>query len=166
MSEDIIRLFELIEKKNKENSYLKNKLNFVESENKALKNSPKVAQVYNPNQDEEKLKKKLQEMLKGAKRRAKRKGRECELDLEFLKNLFLKTNGFCPISKVAFNLNNGTVKENNYMRPSIDRINNDRGYTKDNVRIIAWGINQQKNDMNEDLFNFFVERKVFYNINN
>lgn len=43
-------------------------------------------------------------------------------------NLITTTRGFVPAA------------------PSIDRINQDSGYTKDNIRVISWRANHIKND--------------------
>ena len=47
-------------------------------------------------------------------------------------------------------------KERFYSAPSIDRIDSDKPYSLDNIRIISWGMNQFKSDKNEEEVLHFI----------
>lgn len=76
-------------------------------------------------------------MLNAAKLRAKKKGLEFNLTKEDL-----VIPEICPILEVPFVY--GTSKNYDYS-PSLDRIDNSKGYTKDNVWIISNKANRMKN---------------------
>lgn len=87
----------------------------------------------------------------GAKNRAKRWGREYNIDDEFLYNLFLKQNMKCALSGVdlVFGL---TASECRKTTASIDRIDNSKGYTEDNVRWVHKKINLMRLDLTDKEF--------------
>lgn len=49
----------------------------------------------------------------------------------------------CPVLNIPLYLSNGYSRENS---PSIDRIDNSKGYTKDNIQIISFKANRMKSD--------------------
>lgn len=61
----------------------------------------------------------------------------------------------CAISGVPFRLGKVT-KQNNLWAPSPDRIDNTKGYTKDNVQWVLWGINSIKKAQPNDIINEFI----------
>lgn len=76
-------------------------------------------------------------MINDAKIRAKKKGLEFDLNP---KDVIWPTH--CPILGIKLEHNRGTSKDNSY---TIDRIDNTRGYTIDNIQIISRLANQIKN---------------------
>jgi len=76
-------------------------------------------------------------MISNAKRRALEKNLEFTITAEDL-----NIPEFCPILKILFTL--GTKGDYEYT-PSIDRINNNLGYTKENIQIITKKANSMKN---------------------
>lgn len=86
------------------------------------------------------------DVLKTSKQMAKkRKIIDYELDIDFLVDLFEKQNGKCAISGLEMThiAGKGCVPTN----ISIDRIDNDLGYTKQNVQLTCRFINQAKMGM-------------------
>lgn len=73
------------------------------------------------------------------KARAKRLG--LDFDLELSDILFPSV---CPILQIPVFITEGKVTINS---PSCDRVDNSKGYTKDNVRFISYKANQIKLDM-------------------
>lgn len=69
-------------------------------------------------------------MIAGAKWRAKKKNLEFSIVKEDIK---IPTH--CPILGIAIKRNVGSGFHND--SPSLDRIDNTRGYTKDNIRVIS-----------------------------
>jgi hypothetical protein len=79
-------------------------------------------------------------MLKSAQQRAKDKGRVCDITIDDI-----VIPEICPILNVPIQL----VRNSQY-GPSLDRINSDRGYTKDNIIVMSRRANVLKNNMTLD----------------
>ena len=80
-----------------------------------------------------------QRLIKGAKRRSKKGNLEYNLttaDITIPK--------YCPILGLELGFNTGGPGKNS---PALDRIDNTRGYTKDNVAVISHRANQLKSDL-------------------
>ena len=85
--------------------------------------------------------------LHGIQQRARNKNLEFDLDHQWM---FDNDKGFCPIFKIEF-IYSSTKKHPNSI--SLDRIDNNKGYTKDNCIFISLRANQIKNDGTpEDLY--------------
>lgn len=84
-----------------------------------------------------------------------------ELDKEFLIELFNKQKGLCALSgiKMTNYLGKGRIKTN----MSLDRIDNSKGYTKDNVQFVCDHINVMKNNLTTEDLLMFCKAIVNYN---
>src|SRR5262249_20499481 len=82
-------------------------------------------------------------MLAGARRRARIRGLEFNLTIEDL-----IVPDLCPILGIPLVVCKGKPCDGS---PSLDRIDNDRGYTRDNVRVISYLANTAKNNMSDEL---------------
>jgi hypothetical protein len=49
--------------------------------------------------------------------------------------------GFCQLTGLPFDFKPHKEKEFNPYAPSVDRINNDKGYEPDNIRVVLWAVN-------------------------
>lgn len=76
-----------------------------------------------------------------AKARAKRSGVEFDIDIE---DVVIPTR--CPILDIELYPGVGKRSDNS---PSLDRIDNSRGYVKGNVAVISWKANNLKKDLTE-----------------
>lgn len=88
--------------------------------------------------------------LSGIKSRAKRSGMEFNLSEQDI--IFPK---ICPILHIPLEITEGRQTDRT---PAADRVNNARGYTKDNVRFISHKANRMKSDMTIEQ----VERLLAY----
>ena len=79
-------------------------------------------------------------LLNASKQRAKLKSREHSITLEDIKDLY-PVDGKCPVFGFNLEFNDAGFRETS---PSIDRIDSDKGYTKDNIQIISWKANRLK----------------------
>jgi len=90
----------------------------------------------------------LRKFIRISKRRADEKNQSCDLDLPFLKELWEKQNGICPLTGWSL-----VLKQFNSCIPnqaSIDRIDNSKGYIKENVRFIALIANYCRNNFSDE----------------
>jgi len=77
-------------------------------------------------------------MYQRAKQRASKTGREFSLKLEDI-----VIPDVCPVLGIEINMNSG--KSGAYRNsPSLDRIDNNKGYTKDNIQVISQLANAMK----------------------
>lgn len=86
----------------------------------------------------------LKELLRRTKAFCKLKNIFFDLDIEFLIQLFNSQNGKCALSGMPLESSNNNY---NYYAVSIDRIISGKSYSKDNVRLVCWVVNQMRNDM-------------------
>lgn len=81
-----------------------------------------------------------------------------EFSIEEITNII--TNGSCCKTGIKFSFDK--LKKQNPYSPSPDRIDNSKGYTKDNVQWVVWIYNKIKGDFDEEEFLNFI--KVIYKI--
>lgn len=129
-----------------------NEIGFFESQPKRKKAEKIGLSVFRTEEQQEvKYKKK---MLSGAKQRAKAKGLAFDLTIE---DIIIPV--YCPILGMPLY----TSELDSDCSPSIDRIDNSGGYTKDNIQIISTRANRIKSDSSIDelqrLLNYLVEQK-------
>jgi len=93
-------------------------------------------------------------ILASAKYRAKKKGLEFNLELS---DIIIPE--YCPILKVK--LNHGERSNYRYT-PSIDRIDNNKGYIKGNIRIISMQANKMKSDSTNKELEIFSKNILKY----
>lgn len=79
----------------------------------------------------------IKAMLQGIKGNAQKKGIECTLTVT---DLIVPDK--CPILNIPLEFS----EKRTYNTPSVDRIDNDRGYTPDNIVICSWRANMLKKD--------------------
>lgn len=82
--------------------------------------------------------------LNNAKKLAKAKGLEFDLDIEYLQLLHKEQYGKCAISQVDLVLKFAKDKRR-INQVSIDRIDNSIGYIKGNVQLVCLGVNYLRN---------------------
>lgn len=76
------------------------------------------------------------------KQRAKKKGLEFNLKYDF------HIPNECPVLGIPITIGGGMGNRNN--SPSVDRVDNTKGYTEDNIRVISYRANRLKSDMTEE----------------
>ena len=91
------------------------------------------------------LRYKLQQALKGTRRRSKEKNIYNDLTLDYLMYLWEKQSGKCALTgmQMTYKFYEGRVNTN----LSVDRIDSTKGYSKDNVQLVCMAANQMKNDL-------------------
>ena len=101
----------------------------------------------------------LSELTSNAKSRAKRKGLEFNLSKSFMEKLNDKQNSQCALTGIELNWVAGSLEGKQRVCPpdraSLDRIDPNKGYTKDNVQLICEFVNRIKGWYPEhDLYEF------------
>jgi hypothetical protein len=92
------------------------------------------------------------ELFRSAQRRAKKKKVACNITLDWVAARV--ENGACELSGIPFEL----AGVRNAYQPSIHRLNNNRGYTKRNCKVVCWGLNAAISDFGEDIFASIAKR--------
>ena len=93
-------------------------------------------------------------ILYGVRKRSKDRNLKFDLDQKFIDDLWVKQEGKCAISGISFECfyKKSSAGKRDPLRPSLDRINNDLGYIKGNVRFVLWIVNLGISNYGEDLY--------------
>lgn len=84
-------------------------------------------------------------MLANAKSRSRKRGMEFDITKEYLLSIWPDE---CPVLGIAWNF--AGTKKDRYGSPSLDRIDNSKGYVPGNVRIISTRANMIKTNLTYD----------------
>jgi hypothetical protein len=92
-------------------------------------------------------------ILKAAKSRAKIRGLDFNIELSDI-----AIPELCPILKTPIIIHSGTGKQGGHMdSPSLDKIDNNKGYVKGNVQVISHKANSMKFNATPDELVLFAE---------
>lgn len=95
----------------------------------------------------------LYQVLEAIRGRAKKKGYELDFDLEHLVSLFEQQSGKCVATGIPFDLSD--TSRSKRFRPfsvSIDRIDSNGIYCKQNIRLVCVAFNLALNSFGEEVF--------------
>lgn len=98
----------------------------------------------------------FRKFVRSAKKREVASVKEIKVDItcEYLKELWENQNGECSISGIEMNL----TKNHSPFQASLDRIDNDKGYIKGNVRFVCLIANYARNTWDDDAVKLFISR--------
>ena len=89
-------------------------------------------------------------LMKGIlKRYANYQDEEPDFDYTYLQELIER--GYCEVSGLPFALGSVGDGHKRAFSPSVDRIDNSRGYSKDNIRMVIWQVNLMKGELSDEL---------------
>jgi hypothetical protein len=95
----------------------------------------------------------LSEILIALRGRSKKNGWTVDFDLEYLMTLYEQQEGKCAATGIPFDLSNKTrVKRFRPFSVSIDRIDSQKTYTKDNIRLVCLAFNLALNAFGDKVF--------------
>jgi hypothetical protein len=97
------------------------------------------------------------ELLQSAKRKNK-KGRDFNIDLDFITERLGR--GVCEVTGIPFSYERKKGGRTNKYAASLDRMDSNVGYTKDNVRVVVWWYNLMKNDETDEYTLAFCQAVV------
>lgn len=89
------------------------------------------------------------QLLYSCRKSAKARGLECDLSLEFVTKLAEPM--VCSVSKLPLRWDKDGDSFRNPWAPSIDRLDNSRGYHEDNVRLVCCAFNIMRSDFQDDV---------------
>lgn len=87
-------------------------------------------------------------IINRCKNRAIQKNIEFNISFDKIKKAL--TNGFCELTKLPFDFNSTEKTQFNPYSPSIDRINNSKGYIDSNVRVVLSAVNTALNQYGDE----------------
>ena len=87
----------------------------------------------------------LRRFIHDGKRKSEKKGWHFDLTVEFLQKLFDRQNGKCPLTGYQMDIEGSRDKDKKPRSASLDRIDTEKGYTKDNVHFVTLQANYMKN---------------------
>lgn len=102
----------------------------------------------------------MQERFLAAKLRSSKKEIAFDISEEYLHELLLNQQGKCAITGIELTFDLG--KGRKYTNVSIDRINSNLGYIKDNVQLVCMVINQMKSDLTLEELKYFCKKLIDY----
>jgi hypothetical protein len=98
----------------------------------------------------------LYKRLENARYWSKKDNRECNLTREDLFRQWDKQKGLCVYSNLPMSYVGKVNGQTNKHNVSIDRVDNTRGYTVDNIVLCCGAVNTMKNDLTQKEFQTFV----------
>lgn len=104
----------------------------------------------------------LKELVYGIKSRSKKKGYECDIDFDYVFDLYNQKDGNCWRTGVKLLPANGSSRRilGHPHTASIDRVNPNQGYVKGNIEMVTYICNVAKNAFTHDELLSFCEAYI------
>jgi len=80
------------------------------------------------------------------KANARKRPGSIKMKEQYLLDLLQKQNGRCALSQIVFDI------KSEWDKPSLDRIDSDKGYTLNNIRLVTWRVNHCKGSLTDAEF--------------
>jgi len=98
------------------------------------------------------------------RKRALRKKNDMNISFFDFKNIIKRSNGCCEITGIQFNLETKNSHKGLWepFHPSIDRINNGLGYSKENIRLVCVAVNVALHQWGLQIFDYIVQKRSEY----
>lgn len=87
-------------------------------------------------------------LFKSANRRAGKFNEPISVDVDFIQEKL--EFGFCEVTGIKFDFSPHSEYDKNPYSPSIDRIDSNKGYTKENTQIVIWQYNLMKGEITKE----------------
>lgn len=91
------------------------------------------------------------ELHKRCRIAAKKREINFEITKENIEQITSRANGRCELTGIIFSFDRFNDKNIRPWSPSIDRIDSEQGYTKDNIRLVCTAVNLALNQFGEDV---------------
>jgi hypothetical protein len=99
----------------------------------------------------------LNAKLTDSRKRANQMGFGFNITLSHLAELWIQQRGRCTVTGVVMSLKTGSLQQKNHLAVSCDRINNNKGYVRGNVRLLTHWANNAKSTWDKTLFETMIE---------
>lgn len=87
----------------------------------------------------------------------KRRGGDKSIDAEYLMELYKKQKGICALSGVKMQVNRHYSDSNSPFSVSVDRIDNSKGYYKNNIQLVCFSVNLARNGFSVETIKNFID---------
>ena len=94
----------------------------------------------------------LYNIFDAARSRTKKGSLIFEITLEDVLKIYEIQKGSCALTNIEFSLDRLGRKSKNPFAPSLDRIDSDKGYTKENIRLVCVIVNLALNNFGDNAF--------------
>lgn len=101
--------------------------------------------------------------VSSARQRARDKHLDFNIDIDFIQSLWESQDGKCSLTGKQMTYRGNKNSQESFDSFSIDRIDSSKGYTKDNIQLIRWGVNSIKSNMEMNVFLGLVEDLYLFN---
>ena len=91
-------------------------------------------------------------LIVNAKSRAKLSKRPFSIDKFVIQNMYDNQNGCCALTGIKFLTEKSDIHSRRPFTPSIDRIDTNKGYTIDNIRLVCSIVNIALSDFGDEAF--------------
>jgi hypothetical protein len=101
-----------------------------------------------------------------AKMRAKKKNLQFTIAQADIEELYFRQEGKCAITNLKMSLITGHKHRANSFVVSLDRINSEVGYIKENIQLVCWQVNRMKDSLTMEELEFWIKtisREAFSN---
>ena len=99
--------------------------------------------------------------LNKIKYRDRKAGRNCQLKITDIEFLLRSSNGRCAVTGIPFDFSKSFESKRAPYQPSVDRIDNSKGYSIDNIRLVCLAVNIAMADWGEEVFSSICSGYVF-----
>ena len=103
---------------------------------------------------------KLISILTQSRYRAKKDGREHNIDTAYVRGLYEGQEGLCALSGIQMTIRGERGSDEYWRSISLDRTDSSIGYIEGNVQLVCTGVNYMKKDMSDELFVDFCTKVV------
>lgn len=93
------------------------------------------------------------------KANSRKKENSVKITEDMLKKIYLKQQKCCALSGMGFDMKKSLYK------PSLDRIDSQKGYTEDNIQLVLFIVNKMKRELRQDEFKaicFNIAQNEYY----
>ena len=88
-------------------------------------------------------------------------GFDCDITLIDVVDLWLEQEGKCALTGIELEWQGGTLQDRNPLRASIDRMDNEQGYVKGNLRLVCHWANNAKSTWSDEVFRSMCQQTVW-----
>lgn len=149
-------------RKNYLKEYRKNNKERLKQSNKNWRKDNKIHYNNHQYNNYATTKGRIQYLIKSARRRAKKKNIEFDIDIEWLTSQFENQNNRCALTNIEFYIPTERNIKNPFS-PSLDRIDPTKGYVKNNVRVVCYIVNCALHNFGEEVFNYISNQYLQLN---